>query len=412
MMVSNVKRVPMPLRSLQALCLVNFFMADVRDGLGPFLGIFLTEHHWKADDIGWIMTVGGLAGLVATMPCGLAADASRNKRAVLVACCVLITAATLLLWFFPNRYVVGFSQVITGVSATFIAPLLTGITLGLTGPSGFNHQMGRNEAFNHGGNMSAAMLAGALVIYWGTDVVFILMTGMAICATMAVLAIRHGDIDNRVARGLSGADDAASAPRLSVIITHPAVVTTGATLMLFHLANAALLPMLSMRVAAMPDGEMSAGVYAAATVIISQLVMIPVALFAAAKADKYGYAALITLALIVLPLRAALASVSAGPFFMIPVQVLDGVAAGLLGVAVPGYIVRLLEGSAHTNAGLSVVMLLQGIGASFSPALAGNIAATYSYRTAFAVLGGIAILALLLWWLRRLLAWDRQRQYD
>ena len=335
----------MSLRSLQALCLVNFFMADVRDGLGPFLGIFLTEHHWQTDSIGWMMTLGGLAGLLATMPSGLVADASRHKRAILVTCGLLITAATLLLWVFPTLYIVGFSQLVTGVSAAFIAPVLTGITLGLTGSSGFNHQMGRNEAFNHGGNMSAAIMAGVLVFYLGTDAVFILMTGMAICATMAVFAIRNDDIDNRVARGLSGSADPAALPKLSVILAHPAVITIGVTLLLFHLANAALLPMLSMRVASAPGGEISAGVYAAATVVISQLVMIPVALFAAARAEKYGYPLLIAAALIVLPLRAALACTSADPLFMIPVQIMDGVAAGLLGVAVPGYIVKLLEGS-------------------------------------------------------------------
>ena len=313
----------MSLRSLQALCLVNFFMADVRDGLGPFLGIFLTEHHWQTDSIGWMMTLGGVAGLLATMPSGLVADASRHKRAILVTCGLLITAATLLLWVFPTLYIVGFSQLVTGVSAAFIAPVLTGITLGLTGSSGFNHQMGRNEAFNHGGNMSAAILAGVLVFYLGTDAVFILMTGMAICATMAVFAIRNDDIDNRVARGLSGSADPAALPKLSVILAHPAVITIGVTLLLFHLANAALLPMLSMRVASAPGGEISAGVYAAATVVISQLVMIPVALFAAARAEKYGYPLLIAAALIVLPLRAALACTSADPLFMIPVQIMD-----------------------------------------------------------------------------------------
>lgn len=407
---SHIRRGFMSLRSLQALCLVNFFMADVRDGLGPFLGIFLTEHHWQTDSIGWMMTLGGLAGLLATMPSGLVADASRHKRAILITCGLLITAATLLLWVFPTLYIVGFSQLVTGVSAAFIAPLLTGITLGLTGSSGFNHQMGRNEAFNHGGNMSAAILAGVLVLYFGTDAVFILMTGMAICATMAVFAIRHDDIDNRVARGLSGSADPAALPRLSVIITHPAVITIGATLLLFHLANAALLPMLSMRVASAPGGEISAGVYAAATVVISQLVMIPVALFAAARAEKYGYPLLIAAALIVLPLRAALACTSADPLFMIPVQIMDGVAAGLLGVAVPGYIVKLLEGSGHTNAGQSFVMLLQGAGAAFSPGLAGTIAAKYSYSVAFAVLGAIALLALLIWSLRRFFYGTREER--
>lgn len=98
---------------------------------------------------------------------------------------------------------------------------------------------------------------------------------------------------------------------------------------------------------------------------------------------------------------------------MIPVQILDGVAAGLLGVAVPGYIVKLLEGSGHTNAGQSFIMLLQGAGAAFSPAMAGTIAAKYSYSVAFAVLGAIALLALVIWWLRRLFSGvSKERQYE
>lgn len=389
----------MPLRSLQALCLVNFFMADVRDGLGPFLGIFLTERHWNAGDIGWVMTAGGLAGLVATLPAGLATDATRHKRSLLLIGSLLITLSTLLLWYFHQGWIVVLSQIVTGLSAALIAPMLTGITLGLAGPQGFSHQMGRNEAFNHGGNMTAAIIAGASVWLWGTGAVFVLMTTMALCAGAAVLAIRHNDIDNLAARGLSGSESASNVPRLYQIARNPAVIITGVTLLLFHLGNAALLPMLSLRVAASHNVAISPGLYAAATVVISQCVMIPMALYAARHAPRFGYPVLITAALLVLPLRALIASAFDGAYFMIPVQILDGVAAGLLGVAVPGYIVKVLEGSGHTNAGQGFIMLMQGVGAAMSPALAGNIAAAYSYRSAFAVLGAIALAALITWWI-------------
>lgn len=391
----------MSLRSLQALCLVNFFMADVRDGLGPFLGIFLTEHHWRADDTGWVMTAGGIAGLAAAIPAGLLTDATRRKRGVLIAGSLLITLATLVLWYYPDSWIAVSSQIATGLAAAFIAPLLTGITLGLTGQEGFAQQMGRNEAFNHGGNMTAALIAGIAVWYWGTGAVFVLMTGMALCAAAAVLAIRRADIDDNAARGLRKEEASSEMPRLSLIARHPALLFTGVTLLLFHLSNAALLPMLSMRVAASHSSAIPAGVYAAATVVISQCVMIPVALFAASRAHKQGYPLLITAALLVLPLRAALASAYSGSLSMIPVQMLDGIAAGLLGVAVPGYVVKMLEGSGHTNAGQGLILLLQGSGAALSPALAGSIAAHYSYSAAFGFLGVIALSALILWWTSR-----------
>ncbi|ELY4323375.1 MFS transporter [Cronobacter turicensis] len=387
------------LRSLQALCLMSFFLADVRDGLGPFLGIFLTERHWRPDDIGFVMTAGGIAALLATVPAGIMIDATRKKRLLLLVCCALVTLATLLLWHSTHYRVAMMSQIVSGLAAALIGPLVAGITLGLTGQLGFTHQMGRNEAFNHGGNMVAAVLAGCAMWLWGIGAVFILMTGMAFFTALCVLAIREQDIDHDVARGIEKGDPAHNTvPQLSVLMRNPVLITTGLTLLLFHLGNAALLPMLSMRVASTGSSLWSPGLYAAATVVISQCVMIPVALYTSAQAQRYGYRQLIMIALIVLPVRAALAASFAGPLSVIPVQILDGVAAGILGVAVPGYIVNALRGSGHINAGQSVIMLMQGAGAAFSPALAGCIVAHSSWRMAFAALGVVALAALIVWW--------------
>ncbi|SFC15895.1 Major Facilitator Superfamily protein [Kosakonia oryzae] len=386
----------MSLRSLRALCLTSFFIADVRDGLGPFLGIFLTQRHWQPDDIGLLMTLGGVAGLLATLPAGFITDTSKNKRTLLALLCIMITASTLLLWFSQQNSVVALSQIVSGICAAFVGPLITGITLGLTGQRGFNAQMGKNEAFNHAGNFFTALIAGGIAWYWGVGGIFLLMACTTVLTLCALLAIRSKDIDNDAARGIQSSVPQ-PLPGLSVLTQNRALLITGLTLMLFHLANAALLPMLSMRVAATP-GAMNPGLYAAATVIISQAVMIPVAIWVSRRIDKYGYWRLIMLALLIMPLRAALAATSAAPLMMVPVQILDGAAAGILGVVVPGFIVALLCDSGHVNAGQSVVMLMQGVGASMSPALTGMIAGNYSFATAFSVLSAIALVALLIWW--------------
>lgn len=386
----------MSIRSLQALCLTSFFIADVRDGLGPFLGIFLTQRHWQPDDIGLLMTAGGVAGLLATLPAGFITDASKNKRLILALLCVLITGTTLLLWLSQANAVVAFSQIVSGICAAFVGPLITGITLGLTGQQGFSAQMGKNEAFNHGGNFITALIAGGIAWYWGIGGIFILMTGTMLLTLIALTGIRNSDIDDNAARGLeSGAS--AQVPDFSVLAKNKPLLITGLTLLLFHLANAALLPMLSMRVAAAP-GAVNPGLYAAATVIISQMVMIPVAIWTAGRIDRVGYWRLIMLALLIMPVRAALAASSAAPLMMVPVQILDGCAAGVLGVVVPSFIVVLLRGNGHVNAGQSVVMLMQGVGAAMSPALTGMIAGHYSFATAFSVLSVIALTALLIWW--------------
>jgi MFS family permease len=79
------------------------------------------------------------------------------------------------------------------------------------------------------------------------------------------------------------------------------------------------------------------------------------------------------------------------------VQILDGVGAGLLGVATPGLTARILDGTGRVNVGLGVVMTAQGIGAASSPALAGLIAGQLGYAIAFLALAAIAGVALLLW---------------
>lgn len=386
----------MTLRSLQALCLTSFFIADVRDGLGPFLGIFLTQHHWQPDDIGLLMTAGGMAGLLATLPAGFITDASQNKRLMLALLCVIITGSTLLLWFSQGNGVVALSQIVSGICAAFVGPLITGITLGLTGQNGFSAQMGKNEAFNHAGNFATALIAGGIAWRWGIGGIFILMACTMLLTLVALLAIRRGDIDNQAARGLE-LTDTPQIPDFSVLTKNTALLITGLTLLLFHLANAALLPMLSMRIASAP-GAINPGLYAAATVIISQAVMIPVAIWTAGRIDKYGYWRLIMLALLIMPVRAALAASTAAPLMMVPVQILDGLAAGVLGVVVPSFIVAQLRGSGHVNAGQSVVMLMQGAGAAMSPALTGMIAGHYSFAAAFSVLSVIALAALIIWW--------------
>jgi MFS family permease len=387
----------MSLRSLQALCLVNFFMADVRDGLGPFLGIFMTEHHWKPESIGWVMTSAGVASLLVTLPAGMAADAVRNKRLMLSTGTLTVILATIMLWYFPGPTVTVVSQVMTGLAAAFIAPLMTAMTLGLTGPEKFGYQTGRNEAFNHAGNMTAAAVAGASVWYWGTGAVFVLMTVMALLATTCVMGIRECDINNRLARGLKADAGNAALPRLSVLLREPALLIGGVTVLLFHLGNAALMPMLSVRVAASPEAWINPGVFAAATVIISQAVMIFAALYAARRAQSTGYLSLITAALCILPVRAAVASFGDGIAFMPAIQILDGMAAGLLGVAVPGFVVRVLDGKGHTNAGQSFILLMQGAGAALSPAMMGTLISHFSFSAAFAVMGAIAVLALIIW---------------
>ncbi|MCI1005495.1 MFS transporter [Herbaspirillum sp. C7C8] len=383
--------------SIAWLSRLNFFLADVRDGLGPFLGVFLMGHGWAADDIGYVMTLGGIAGMLATTPAGALTDAVRAKRLVVGIGSVLVVAGSLLLLISSSFTVTALSQVGTGIVGAIIGPAIAGLTLGIVGQQGLPAQLGNNEAWNHGGNVFSAALAGALGYFWGLPAVFVLMAVMAVASLVCLSRIRPEDIDHDVARGLDP-ERAADQPQVStwrVLAGSRALMLLALVMMLFHLGNAAMLPLLSQSVVS--RGNADPALYTALTVIVAQLVMIPTALFAGRFADRKGYWLLITVALLALPVRGLVAGVWDSAWALLPVQMLDGVGAGLLGVALPGSVARILQGSGHINIGLGAVTTIQSIGAAMSPALAGVVARHYGYGAAFAALTGIALLALGVW---------------
>ena len=98
-------------RANRALDAVNFFLADVRDGLGPYLAIYLlTEQHWDEARIGIVMSIATVAGILAQTPAGALVDAVRIKRAMMIAAAVVVTAASVLLLRFPEFGLVAVSQ--------------------------------------------------------------------------------------------------------------------------------------------------------------------------------------------------------------------------------------------------------------------------------------------------------------
>ncbi|KQS61350.1 MFS transporter [Rhizobium sp. Leaf371] len=438
-------------RSVKALSAVNFFLADVRDGLGPFLGIFLIGQGWSTATIGVVMTIGGIAGMLATTPLGALADASKAKRFMVGFCAALVIVASLAILFVPTLTFVAASQIATGIAGAAIGPAVAGLTLGLVGQKGLAPQLGRNEAWNHGGNVFAAAGAGFFGYEFGLTAVFILMTAMAAGSIIAVLMIKPEDIDHDAARGIEKKEgqDAEAPSGFSVLWKSTPLLILAATLMLFHFGNGAMLPLLGQQVATqaessgaptddgtattntttttgenngtvttLPPGQSKPGQpaaqpvsqpsslqsllsdpvsYTAATVIIAQLTMIPIALLAAGFAGRRGYFLLLVAALVALPVRGLIAGLWPSPYALIPVQMLDGVGAGLLGVAVPGLVARMLKGTGHINAGLGAVMTVQGIGASLSPAIAGVIVSHYGFSAAYLTLAGFAVCGLVIW---------------
>jgi MFS family permease len=214
----------------------------------------------------------------------------------------------------------------------------------------------------------------------------------------ATLRIDPWAIDYRAARGAADKDQASIA-KFSVLLRSKELMVLGATLTSFYFGNAAMLPLLGQAGVATNGSDPSA--LTTTTIIVAQATMVPVALFAAWLAEEKGSRPVFLLALIALPIRGAMASLVIGRWGLAPVQILDGVGAGALGVAVPGLVARILAGTGHVNAGLGAVMTLQGIGAALSTTVGGVVAQRFGYSAAFLALGAIATAALVLWLLAR-----------
>jgi predicted MFS family arabinose efflux permease len=313
---------------------------------------------------------------------------------VVLSAIAIVLASMVIVWA-PGFVPTAIAQSISGIAGAAIAPAIAGITLGLVKQTGYAHQIGRNEAFNHAGNVTAAVLAGGFGYLFGIGAVFAVMAAMAATSLVATSFIDPNKIDHRAARGLPDQGHDGGASGWSALVTSKPLIVLAATLLLFHLGNAAMLPLLGQSLVAGGAGDPSA--FTGATVVIAQLTMVPMALLAARLAESRGYWIVFMLALLALPVRGGLAAAVTGPIGLVPVQVLDGVGAGMLGVAVPGLVARILAGTGHVNAGLGAVMTMQGIGAALSPALGGFVAQQLGYAASFMVLGGVATVALLVW---------------
>jgi MFS family permease len=187
-------------RPLDAL---NFFLADVRDGLGPYLAIYLlTEQKWDEASIGVVMSVAALAGIIAQTPAGALIDRSTAKRGLIIAAAIVVTLACLALPLVRGFELVAATQALAAAAAAIFAPAVAAVTLGIVGPRAFAARTGRNEAFNHAGNAVAATLAGLAAYFYGPIVVFWLLAAMAVASVFATLSIPADAIDDHVARGL------------------------------------------------------------------------------------------------------------------------------------------------------------------------------------------------------------------
>ena len=389
---SQVTKMSPSRRSLRGLDALNFLLADVQTGVGPFLAIYLAGYNWNEERVGLALTVGGIAGILTQTPAGALVDSLRSKRAMVGVAIVALAAGALLTAFCPSFWpVIGAQALIGGTSSVFL-PAICAISLGIVGPAAFDARQGRNQAFNSAGNVTAALCMGLLGYFISNRSIFFFVVAVAIPTILVLLMIRPEEIDYDLARGSNQEQIVGQVGSVRVLSQDQPLVLFLFCAVMFHFANAAMLPLLG-EFLAKGRGRTSM-LFMSACVMTTQVVITFLASWSGRQAGAWGRKPLLLIAFGVLPVRAILYTLTSNTFMLVAIQILDGVGAGIFGVVSVLVIADLTRGTGRFNLTLGAISTAVGIGAALSQVIAGTIVRHMGYHAGFYFLGAVAAAAL------------------
>jgi MFS family permease len=370
----------------------------VQTGFGPFVSVFLTTQKWTQFDIGLVLSTAGFVALIGQMPGGALVDAARSERRVAGIAIAAICLSALGYAAMPIFPVVLSAAVVHALASCVLGPAMVAISLGLVGPAGIGGRLGRNARFASVGNGLAAAAMGACGYFLSARAVFFVTVLLLIPALVALRAISTAEIDPERAHGAKPRRPEIKPPVKPGELMHnrPLLIFAGCVL-LFHLANAAMLPLMG-SVLTMRSAH-RATVLIAACIVVPQLVVAALSPWIGSRAQIWGRRPLLLIGFAALPIRGILFATVTNPELVVLVQFFDGVTAAVFSVLVPLVVADLTRGTGRFNLGQGILGTFVGIGASLSATLAGYITDHLGSSAAFASLAAIALVALIAAWL-------------
>jgi predicted MFS family arabinose efflux permease len=389
-MVRPVKCSPTQ-RTLRGLDWLNFLLADVQTGVGPFLAIYLAGYRWNEESVGLALTVGGIAGILTQTPAGGLVDSLRSKRALVGVAVGALAVGALLIALFPSLWPVMGAQVLIGCTSSVFLPAICAMSLGIVGRAAFDTRQGRNQTFNSAGNVIAAVSMGLLGYFISNRSIFFFVAAFAVPTILVLLLIRPGEIDYELARGANGGEKSGKAESIRVLFQDRPLVIFLICAVMFHFANAAMLPLLGEMLA--KGRGRSSMLFMSACVVTTQFVITLIAAWSGREAGKWGRKPLLLIAFGVLPIRGLLYTLTSNTALLVAIQVMDGVGAGIFGVVSVLVIADLTRGTGRFNLTLGAITTAVGIGAALSQVIAGSIVHHAGFRAGFLFLAGVALAA-------------------
>ena len=240
-------------------------------------------------------------------------------------------------------------------------------------------------------------MAGSIAYWLASAGIFYFAVAMSVAAAFAAMAIRQEDIDPALAR--EAAVEAEGGPGIVSIrelLQDRRISIFVIAVVLFHFANAAMLPLVGEMLSA--GRPALAAPHMSACIIVSQLVMAPIALVAGSLADSWGRKPVFLIGFTALPIRGLLFAVTANPYLLVSIQILDGIGAGIFGVLSVIVVADLAQRTGRFNLLQGAMNTCVGIGASLSNLIAGFVAQNKGYRSGFMLLAAVGLMALAFFW--------------
>jgi MFS family permease len=382
-------------QSLRGLDWFIFFLADVQTGFGPFIAVYLTTEKWTQAQIGLVLSIGSVIGLIGQMPGGAIVDAARSERLVAGFAIATIGGVALAYAALPIFPVVATAAAFHAVASCVLGPAIAAISLGLVGPHAIGERLGRNARFASLGNGVAAAVMGTAGYLVSSRSVFLVTFVLTIPTLLSLSRIRESEVDIARAHGaiFRETPDPQATSVVRLVRKRPLLIFAGCVLLL-QLANAAMLPLMA--------GVVTTRSSQWAPVLIAFCIVVPQAIVAlmsptvGAKAQAWGRRPLLLTGFAALTVRGLLFATVHDPYVLVAVQVFDGITGAVFAVLIPLTVADLAFGSGHFNLAQGIVGTATGIGASLSTVLAGYVSDKFGSSTAFLGLAGVAALGLVM----------------
>ena len=384
--------------SLHGLDALNFFLAAMLAGFGPYVAVYLADEKWSQEKIGFVLSASALAGLLSQVPGGELLDAIRSKRAIVAVGVLVVALSAMIIEFRSSFSLVLIGLTLQGFTGGILGPAIAAISLGVVGHSALPERLGRNQRFAASGSLVAAALMGLIGYAFSYRSIFLLVVALTVPLFVALARIHAADIHFGRSCGAPHhhtPDLLARAERTS-LSKSPGLVVLGACLFFFQFANASVLPLVGE--ALIYQGDSRSSLIVSALIVVPQILVAVMAPWVGRQAKNWGRRPLLIIGLGALPIRALLFMLITDPPLLLLFQLLDGISGAVIGVLTPLIIADLTNGTGRFNLSQGLVGTASGVGASLSTAVFGLIAAGFGHTVVFLSIALVALLAVLIAW--------------